>query len=55
MIRGVTPAVLNVIDEEHSHADTFPDVQSLRTGFTGAAQILCKEPGTGELLGACLP
>ena len=51
VIRGVTPAVLNVIDEEHSHADTFPDEQSLRTGFTGAARILWKEPGTGELLG----
>jgi hypothetical protein len=51
VIRGVTPAVLNVIDEEHSHADTFPDEQSLRTGFTGAARILWKEPGSGELLG----
>ena len=50
VIRGVTPATVNVIDEEHSHADTFPDEQVLRSGFTGAARILWKEPGTGELL-----
>jgi len=50
VIRGVTPAMVNVIDEEHSHADTYPDEQILRSGFTGAARILWKEPGTGELL-----
>ncbi len=48
VIRGVTPATVNVVDEEHSHADTFPDEQILRSGFTGAARILWKEPGTGE-------
>ena len=50
VIRGVTPAAINVIDEEHSHADTYPEEQFLRSGFTGAARILWKEPGTGELL-----
>ncbi|MHC4083452.1 MAG: hypothetical protein ACYSU2_19240 [Planctomycetota bacterium] len=50
VIRGVTPATVNVIDEDHSHADTYPDEQVLRSGFTGAARILWKEPGTGELL-----
>ncbi len=51
VIRGVTPVVLNVIDEEHGHADTFADEQTLRTGFTGAARILWKEAGVGERLG----
>jgi hypothetical protein len=50
VIRGITPATVNVIDEDHSHADTYPDQQVLRSGFTGAARILWKEPGTGELL-----
>lgn len=50
MIRGVTPVTINVIDEDHSHANTYPDEQVLRSGFTGAARILWKEPGTGELL-----
>jgi hypothetical protein len=50
VIRGVTPATVNVIDEDHSHADTYPDEQVLRSGFTGAARILWKEPGIGELL-----
>ncbi len=50
VIRGVTPAMVNVIDDEHSHADTYPDEQALRSGFTGAARILWKEPGSGELL-----
>lgn len=47
VIRGVTPTLLNVISEEHTHADTFPGQQHLRTGFTGAARILWKETGTG--------
>ena len=50
VIRGVTPVTINVIDEAHSHADTYPNEQFLRSGFTGAARILWKEPGTGELL-----
>jgi hypothetical protein len=50
VIRGVTPATVNVIDEDHSHADTYAGEQVLRSGFTGAARILWKEPGTGELL-----
>lgn len=49
-IRGVTPAVVEVGDEEHTHADTFPDSQYLTSGFTGAARILWKEEGTGQKL-----
>lgn len=47
VIRGTTPAIMNVIDEDHTHADTYPDEQHLRSGFTGAARILWKEDGTG--------
>jgi len=47
VIRGVTPAMINIVSDEHTHADTFPDEQHLRSGFTGAARILWKEDGTG--------
>lgn len=47
VIRGTTPAIMNVVDEDHTHADTYPDEQHLRSGFTGAARILWKEDGTG--------
>jgi len=47
VIRGATPAIVNVVDEDHTHADTYPDEQHLRSGFTGAARILWKEDGTG--------
>jgi hypothetical protein len=50
VIRGATPAMVNVIDEDHGHADTYPDEQFLRSGFTGAARILWKEPGAGQKL-----
>src|SRR5690606_36183729 len=50
VLRGVTAALINVIDELHTHADTFPNEQLLRSGFTGGAKILWKPPGTGELL-----
>lgn len=50
VIRGVATAIVNVVDEEHTHADTFPDQQFLHSGFTGAARILWKEEGTGEKL-----
>ena len=47
VIRGVTPATVNVVSGEHTHADTYPEEQHLRSGFTGAARILWKEDGTG--------
>lgn len=50
MIRGVTPAVVAVVDEEHTHAEAEPDSQILKSGFTGAARILWKEEGTGTKL-----
>ena len=50
VIRGVTPAIVNVILEEHTHADTYPDEQHLRSGFMGAARILWKEEGVGPKL-----
>ena len=40
----MTPAVIEVGDEDHTHADTEADSQFLRSGFTGAARILWKEP-----------
>jgi hypothetical protein len=50
VVRGVTAAMVNVTDNEHGHADTYPNEQLLRSGFTGAARILWKEPGTGQKL-----
>lgn len=50
MIRGITPVVINVVDDDHTHADTYSDERFLRSGFTGAARILWKEDGTGEVL-----
>jgi hypothetical protein len=47
VIRGVTPATVNIISDEHTHADTYPDEQHLRSGFAGAARVLWKEEGTG--------
>lgn len=47
VIRGVTPAIVNIVSDEHTHADTYPDEQHLRSGFTGAARILWKEEETG--------
>jgi len=47
VIRGVTPALINIVSEEHTHADTYPDDQHLRSGFTGSARIVWKEDGTG--------
>lgn len=50
VLRGVTPAVVNVVDAEHTHADTEADAQLLRSGFTGAARLLWKQDGSGSRL-----
>lgn len=50
VVRGVTPAVINIADVEHTHADTEAESQFLRSGFTGAARILWKEEGTDQKL-----
>jgi len=47
VVRGVTPSIVNIVSEEHFHADTYPDEQHLRSGFAGAARILWKEEGVG--------
>jgi len=52
MLLGVTPVMLEVVDE----ADTFADVADglcayLLTGSEGVAHVLWKEPGTGVLWG----
>lgn len=50
VVRGVTPAIVHVVDNQHVHADTYSDQQFLRSGLTGAARILWKEPGLGQRL-----
>jgi hypothetical protein len=48
VIRGVTPAMVDIIDVDHTHADTFELSQYLQSGFTGGARILWKLPEDEE-------
>jgi len=50
VVRGVTPAIVDVVDQSHTHADTAAGEPLLRSGFTGAARLLWAEPGTGQRL-----
>ena len=44
VIRGITPAIVIITDEEHTCADTAPGSQVLQSGFSGGARILWKQP-----------
>jgi hypothetical protein len=49
VVDGVTPVKVNVVDEDHWFADVADDdTDKLTSGPDGAAQILIKEPGTGQ-------
>jgi len=49
VVDGVTPVKVDVVDEDHWFADVIDDeTGKLTSGPDGAAQILVKEPGTGE-------
>ena len=44
---GATVALVNVVDERHTWADTADGVGTLQSGWSGCARIVWKEPGTG--------
>ena len=47
-VNGVFPAKINVIDEDHTHAEMSDGSSTLDSSPSGAAQIIWKESGTGE-------
>jgi len=52
IVSGVFQCVLNVADEDDTHADAAVGVvSSLSTGTSGSAKIVWKESGTGEVYG----
>jgi len=49
MALGICPVKLTVDSEDHTHADVKDEeAATLQSGFSGSAQILWKESGTGE-------
>jgi len=48
VIRGITPGIVIINDEEHTCADTCPGEQVLQSGFSGGARILWKQPPDGQ-------
>lgn len=49
MALGICPVKLTVDNEDHTHADVKDEeAATLQSGFSGSAQILWKEEGTGE-------
>ena len=51
-VTGVCPVKLDVVDEDHARAEVKDgDTSVLQTVWNGSAQILWKEPGTGERWG----
>lgn len=46
-VGGVIPAVINVTDADHTHADIKDAAVVLESGTTGLCEILWKETGTG--------
>ena len=44
---GATVALVDVVDERHTWADTADGMGTLQSGWSGCARIVWKEPGTG--------
>lgn len=55
-VYGSFPAKINVVDEDHTHAEMSDGLTVLDSTFFGSARILWKESGTGEKWGIlCFP
>jgi len=49
MVFGITPLLINIIDENHTHASQIAgSLETLDSGFLGPCEILWKPSGTGE-------